>query len=110
METLKDLIDKLNSESIEEETEEVVRGTNRKKVTKFCTDPDVMYKTIVKWYALASSITNFNGISLWMHSNQRLDIKQRGSEQFAIVYVDFKTNALLDETCIEERISKYIRS
>lgn len=110
MDNLKNLIDKLKSESIEEESEEVVRGTNRKKITKFCTDPDVMYKTIVKWYALANSITYFNGISIWMNSNQRLDIKQRGFKQFAIVYVDYKTNSLLDETCIEKRISKYIRS
>lgn len=110
MDTLKAFLDKLEAESKEKETEEVVRGTNRKKVTKFCTDPDVMYKTIVKWYALASSITYFNGISVWMNSNQRLDIKQRGFKQFAIVYVDYKTNSLLDETCIEKRINKYIRS
>ena len=110
MNTLKDLIDKLKSESIEENTEVVVRGTNRKKVTKFCTDPEVMYETIIKWYALASSISYLNGMSVWMNSNQRLDIKKRGSEQFSVVYVDYTTNSLLDETCIEKRISKYKRS
>lgn len=110
MDTLKDLIDKLKSESIEENAEKVVRGNNRKKVTKFCTDPAVMYETIVKWYALASSISYLNGISVWMNFNQRLDIKKRGSEQFAIVYVNYETNSLLDETCIEKRINKYKRS
>ena len=110
METLKDLLDKLKSEPIEENTEKVIRGTNRKKVTKFCTDLTVMYETVIKWYVLASSISYLNGMSIWMNSNQRIDIKKRGSEQFTVVYVDYKTNSLLDETCIEKRISKYKRS
>lgn len=110
MDTLRDVINKLKSISLEtERNAPYTYGDNRKKVTKFCTDPDTMYRTMSKWYALATSTTFSKGTSLWMNS-QRLDVKKRGSEQFAIVYIDYTSSSRLDDICIERRISKYIRS